>query len=624
VKGLSVTGLSEEQRAAWVSAQHLWNVELHDPLEKSESQMDTFAWFSFPAQVFFDLKDAERRGLGGYLESIFAHEIGHHVLSPSTRLGSLKIVQQMARAISASGSARISNPESHAQEFSNLWSDMLINVRVAALQRERRPGEEPQMVTMWRALSTVPTTNRLWWVVLRAYEQLWSKPPGFLVPAEPPPAPSATQGAVPKLDQGLDREDPKTKAARLEKQRQAIAQLAALQRELSTLAVANPVLDATLLADTVRTFGDDPISGALRFGMIATAYLVEDSGQPQAEPGHGCGGQLGAAPATPGELVAVLSDARLREIPEHPATAGKGSEGSGKGQGYGLSKTLGLYAASDEDAVVAAWYESAARQYVRPMLQVSRAERVPDAAIPGALEEWGLGDDLSDLDWSASLAASATIIPGVTTRQRDWLPDADPAVVESVQLDLYIDSSGSMAHPKGESPAALAGTILILSVLRGGGRVRVTSFAGAGQVAGGERFTRDRAEALRDLCFYFGGGTVFPLDVFGQRYTAAPPLGGIRRHVVVLSDDGLQSMFGQGQPQFAGVAARVRAVIDTGTLIVQDPSHAMAEPAAAAGYDVEYIATMDEAPEACARLAQRLAAPASAERPTTQTEVHRG
>ncbi|MCU1423670.1 MAG: hypothetical protein JWN36_3321 [Microbacteriaceae bacterium] len=610
-----MTGLTEAQRTAWRSAQALWGVQLHDPLEKSDAHMDTFAWFSFPPQVHFDLKDAERRGLGGYFESIFAHEIGHHVLSPSTRLDSLKIAHQMARAISASGAARLAHPESYAQQFSNLWSDMLINVRVARLQRERSAADEPQMVSMWRALSAEPTTDRLWWVVLRAYEQLWSKPPGFLVPPDPPAAPPQEAAEVPVLDEGPPNEDPEKKSKRLAAQREAIARLAAVQRELASFATTNPVLDASLLADTVRTFGDDPISGALRFGMIATPYLVE--GARDSERHDLCGGQVGGGPATPGELVAVLGDARLREEPRHPAleaAEGDAGTGQGDGQGYGLAKTLELYSASSADAVVAAWYETAARQWVRPMVQPSQSERLPDATIPGALDEWSLGDDLADLDWPASLSTSATIIPGVTTRRRDMLPDSEPDAVQSVQLDLYIDSSGSMTDPRRESPAVLAGTILILSVLRGGGRVRVTSFAGPGQVAGSAGFTRNRADAMRDLCFYFAGSTTFPLDVYGARYSAPAPHGQTRRHVVVLSDDGLLSMFGEGQPQYAAVAARVRSVIDTGTLVVQDSRHAIATPAAAAGYDVEYIASMREAPAACARLARRLARPLEVQR----------
>jgi hypothetical protein len=153
-----------------------------------------------------------------------------------------------------------------------------------------------------------------------------------------------------------------------------------------------------------------------------------------------------------------------------------------------------------------------------------------------------------------------------------------------------------------------------LSVLRGGGQARVTSFSAAGEVAGGARFTRDRAELMRDLTFYFGHGTTFPLDLYARRYADARRSRGTggsvtRRHVVVLSDDGLQSMFGAGQPQYADVARQVRRRLDSATLVVQDAGRRLTGPASAAGYDVEYIESMSDAPLACARLGQRLAAP---------------
>ena len=497
---------------------------------------------------------------------------------------------------------------------------------------------------MWTVLGWNGSADRLWWVVLRAYEILWVLAAGTLCPVEPPVVP-----VDPAEEKRRQREDYSTSLHRqivlgklraAGNERRVDEQAAefdaqdaarAVQREFNALAATNPTLDAGLLAETVRTFGDDPVSGALRFGMLLAPYLVTEGHArhpaPPVRRAGLCDGESGADPATPGELVAVLGDARLQDAPEHPAvvkarglgvpaasaagtpaaTAASGAvPGGSAGQGYGLAKTLELYRDSAANAVIAAWYQTRARSYVRPLLQ--RATTPPTGTdIPGPLESWDLGDDLADIDWAASMAQSPTLVPGVTTRRREFLPDLPPVAAESLDLDLYIDSSGSMRNPTAESPAVLAGSILILSVLRGGGRVRVTSFSAAGQVAGGQRFTRDRLEALRDLTHYFGGGTVFPLDLYGSRYSGlGRTSSSVRRHVVVLSDEGLLSMFGAGQPQYADVAARVRRGIDTATLILQDPRRSITEPAAAAGYDVEYIDRMDDAPAACARLARRL------------------
>jgi hypothetical protein len=648
VSGRAGIQLTADQRLAWQGAQKLWGVELHDPELKPNAKAPSFAWFTFPPQVTFDLPLAETLGVGGFLESIFAHEIGHHALSPSTRLTNLKIAHQLARALAATDASRIPNVQDEVHRLSNLWSDLLINVRVAELQRRRDgPSKPTEMVRMWMVLGWNGNADRLWWVVLRAYEILWVLAAGTLCTVEPPVVP-----LDPAEEKRRRREDHSTALHRkitLEKLRAAgnerrvdeqVKEFAAqdtardVQREFNTLAATNPGLDAGLLAETVRTFGDDPVSGALRFGMLLAPYLVgpeaaAERSQPARRAGL-CDGESGSDPATAGELVAVLGDARLQAAPEHPAvikarglgapavaaaarsglpggTAGIVPAGS-TGQGYGLAKTLELYRDSGANDVIAAWYQTRARGYVRPLLQ--RATTPPPAGteIPGPLESWELGDDLTDLDWAASMAHSPTLVPGVTTRRREYLPDEPPVAAESLDLDLYIDSSGSMQSPMRESPAVLAGTILILSVLRGGGRVRVTSFSAAGQVAGGTRFTRDRLEALRDLTTYFGGGTVFPLDLYGDRYRGlGRPSATVRRHVVVLSDEGLLSMFGTGQPQFAEVAARVRRGLDTATLVLQDSRRSVAGPAAAAGYDVEYIERMDEAPAVCARLARRLA-----------------
>jgi hypothetical protein len=113
---------------------------------------------------------------------------------------------------------------------------------------------------------------------------------------------------------------------------------------------------------------------------------------------------------------------------------------------------------------------------------------------------------------------------------------------------------------------------------------------------------------MRQLTTFFCGGTTFPLDLLASRYPPADRgRAGERRHLVVLSDDGLASLFGRGQEQYAGVAAAVRRVVDTATLLVQDRSRSMAKPAAEAGYDVDYLDDMASAPGVCAALAARIA-----------------
>ncbi|MCW5953196.1 MAG: hypothetical protein KIT69_13155, partial [Propionibacteriaceae bacterium] len=368
--------------------------------------------------------------------------------------------------------------------------------------------------------------------------------------------------------------------------------------------------DAHLLARLTRVFAEDPISGALPFGMLAAPYLPR-SGELGGGVQLGCAGEAGVEPPTASELGAVLGDPRLSTPPVHPAAgAGLGAEPDPEappqpsaGQGYGLAETLALYDPSLADAVLAAWYRTRARPWVKPLTELRPTTDAAD--LPGPLEQWELGDDLADLDWPGTLTAAPEILPGVTTRRRARIDDPERPAQVTVRLDLYIDSSGSMPNPRQGSPAVLAGAILALSVLRGGGAVRPTSWASQGQVAGPTGFVRDPVAVMAGIAFFFAGGTSFPLDLLRDRYAGLPDAGDtVRRHLVVLSDDGLDSMFGVGNQPYAQVAAQVRPKLTTATLVLLDRYRKVAPLAEAAGYDVIYLESMDDAPAVCARLAE--------------------
>ena len=138
--------------------------------------------------------------------------------------------------------------------------------------------------------------------------------------------------------------------------------------------------------------------------------------------------------------------------------------------------------------------------------------------------------------------------------------------------------------------------------------MRVTSWSGPGQVASDSAYTRDQVETMRQLTTFFSGGTTFPLDLLASRYLSnrRTKRDGAR-HLVVLSDDGLTSMFGDRQEKYADVAKRVREVVDTATLIVEDRRHQVDDIAGAAGYEVLHIDSMSDAPAVCAALAARIA-----------------
>ncbi|PTT15935.1 NAD/NADP transhydrogenase subunit alpha [Microbacterium sp. HMWF026] len=598
--------LAGDDRRAWESAQQLWGVRMHDATLRPGAGREhgAPAWFTFPPQIVVDPRMVADLGGADELESVFAHELGHHALAPGTRLDALKIRHQLARTLVAAGATSLRDDD--LAMLANLWTDLLVNARVALLQRRRDGPGEPGITRLSRSLfrASRDTGGRLWWVYLRTYELLWNLPPGTLCAVQPPPAPRLPQprrADVEASEPYRRRADDRVRAARVEAERVA--------RELAEATITRPGLDADLLAELVRTFAGDAVSGALRFGVLMAPYIVADRAMLERMPSGVCAADE-APPGGP-ELGRVLADRRLheplpaREMPGRgPASGVTRSDGGGAGQALGIAETLELYDAADQDAVLAAWYRSEAARWVRPLTR--RAPSTPSEELPGPVETWETGDDLADLDWPATLRAGGVVVPGITTRRRSFLADEPLPRETSITLDLYIDSSGSMPDPQTGSPAVLAGTILALSILRGGGRVRVASFSGPGQVGGSEDFSRDPVRVVRDLALFFGGGTTFPLDLLERRSLGRQPASRERRHLVVLSDDGLVSMFGEGDPDRAGVAAQVRATLSTGTLVVLDSSRQVEPLARAAGYDLLYIESMDDAPRACAELAEVL------------------
>lgn len=609
--------LSPKVREAWESAQKLWNVRMHDPHLPVEADIthSALAWFAFPPSVTVNSAMLEKLGASEEWESVFAHELGHHALAPSTRLDALKIRHQIARALVAAGVTNVRDED--LAKLSNLWTDLLVNARVEILQRRRTSAgadSTPGIVRLLGITSKVGFTSddRLWWAYRRTYELLWDLTPETLCPATPPdPLPRHSTPIEEKPLSEIKGEyrdmERRLRAARRERQR--------IDDELSATMVTNPEVDAVSLARVVRTFAGDAISGALRFGMIAAPYVAEqehlrsDSDHRDGTGAGDCAAE--AIPATQGELGRLFSDRRLHEpFPDLgdldiPVLRDPRVDDDARGQNLGLARTLTLYGPSGENAVLAAWYRAEASRWVRPFTERGTSQLT--STLPGPLELWELSDDLADLDWPSTLRRGPNIVPGVSTLQRSFLDDEAEAAEAGIELDLYLDASGSMPDPREGSPAVLAGTILALSVLRGGGRVRVTVFSGPNEVGGTTGFERDHASVISALAWYPGNGTAFPLDLFGTRYEHLPPADErVRRHVIVISDDGLVSMFGQGNEEFVNVAPAVRSKLSTATLVLRDTAHQVAPLADAAGYDVVYLESMEDAPRVCATLAEVL------------------
>src|SRR5690606_24960189 len=179
-------------------------------------------------------------------------------------------------------------------------------------------------------------------------------------------------------------------------------------------------------------------------GMLLAPYLFSDAGT---APATGCGGHPDEAPPSARELGEVLRDPRLRETPQHPVLEQGGSargadadtgepddRGADRGQGYGLAETLELYGPAAADAVLEAWYLREARRYVRPYFEPASRPPPTGDDFPGATEPWEPGEEVGEIDWRASLAASPVVVPGVTLRRRTFLPDDARAERDGIRL----------------------------------------------------------------------------------------------------------------------------------------------------------------------------------------------
>jgi hypothetical protein len=173
--------------------------------------------------------------------------------------------------------------------------------------------------------------------------------------------------------------------------------------------------------------------------------------------------------------------------------------------------------------------------------------------LPEGLEPWDIGMPLEDADWLMSILNSPHVIPGSTTVQRTWgttegaTPERRP-----IDLDLYVDCSGSMPNPQTQtSYLTLAGTIIALSALRVGSRVQATLWSGARQFETTDGFITDPQRILRILTGYLGGGTAFPIhmlrDTFKNRKPTDRPV-----HILIISDDGVTTLFDKDERRTSG------------------------------------------------------------------------
>jgi hypothetical protein len=499
--------LAAAWNTAWPVALEAWSkfTRLRAPLlcvtsadAKAEGLTGSFAMIRLHDQaIVISLPEVIASRVEHLPVEVLAHEIGHHVLAPATLTDHGRMIARMRWALPT--------VEHHAPMIANLYTDVLINDR---LQRAAglRMGE------VYRALRGTGgerDTGALWSVYVRIYEVLWSLPRGSL-------------GGNPTEEEAEG--------------------------------------DAWLGARLVRSYARDWLAGSGRFAALMLPYLLEDK---KAEKmfarlldtrAAGVGGEpSGLCEADPDEESGAIHPAQdpwLNGEADGEAPAEPPSEVARQKPSAGQMRepfTYGeiLRAAgmdmNDHEAAVRYYAERARKHLVR--FPSRRAPEAPDP-LPEGLEPWTLGDPLDELSWFDTITASPRVIPGLTTVKRVFgLTEGREKRPIPVDLDIYVDSSGSMANPQQQTSfPALAGAIIAVSALRAGARVQATLWSGARQFLTTPGFVRDEHAILRVLTGYFGGATAFPIHVLRDTFATRPP-DARPAHVLVVSDDGVSTMF---------------------------------------------------------------------------------
>jgi hypothetical protein len=453
-------------------------------------------------RVVVDLESVQALALEDYAVEILAHEVGHHVYAPGSAADQFRLLARIRRALPTL--------ERFAPLVANLYTDLYINDRL-----QRQGGL--RMADVYRALKThaqsapAESRSRVWTLYMRVYEHLWRLDRGEL---------------------GGDNGDDQLNA------------------------------DAWLGARLVRVFSKDWLAGAGRFATLLLPYLAKDEhGESLLDLLHdtkdaaeGCE-PSGAQAIEDDEIdgaIHPVEDPRINGLdeeaadtegaPKTPPDPGAHARGQAREPfDYGeILKAAGIKLSPHELAV--RYY----RERALPHLVSFPTRPSPDSPEPQleGLEPWEIGEPFDELDWLQTVLQSPRVVPGLTTVRRQY--GREPGETRErtpVDLDLYVDSSGSMPNPQFQTSfPALAGAVIALSALRVGARVQVTLWSGTRQFTHTNGFTRDETAVLSVLTAFFGGATAFPIHRLRDTY-AARDAHARRVHLLMISDDGITTMF---------------------------------------------------------------------------------
>ncbi len=511
----AVEKIKDKWLSSWESAVSLWSpyVQLRQPLlcetEKEaakEGLTSSFAMIRLTDySVVVSMAKIKKLGLEDFPMEILGHEAGHHVYCPADLTDLGRVIGRIQ--------ASIPGYEKHAPMIANLYEDLLINDR---LFREHH-------LKMDRVYEKMKggSTDKLWNFYMRTYEILWALP-----------AKTLTEKPVEIEIEG----------------------------------------DAILASRIARNFAREWIRGSGEFASICYRYLLE-SGEPgkkvdiwldAIEPGDGETVPPGLVQADGDDSAPESLPDELKDSADKPGDRNRSRSRSSYREPFQYGQILRAMGIDlTEQEIAARYYRERAIPYLIKFPSVEMPES--EEPLPEGVKEWEAGDAFENLSLFDSLLRSPVLIPGYTTVERitGTSKGKEPAT-EPVDLDIYIDSSGSMPDPAvNTSYLTLAGAVICLSALRGGSKVQATLWSGTNEFIKTDGFVRNEKEILAILTGFFGGSTAFPIHVMRETYMKRKT-GSRKVHILVISDDGVTTMFDKDEKGNDGRDIAIAALRECG------------------------------------------------------------
>jgi len=437
--------------------------------------------------------------LEDFSEEILAHEIGHHTYCPADLTDQGRLISKIGRGLY--------NLKSFAPLVANLYSDLMVNERLFRINNLK-------LDKLYQNLKN-DQMDKLWNFYMRIYEILW---------------------ALPKLT-------------------------------LTSMDISSEMEGDSQLANRIiKSYANDWLKGASKFAVLCYQYISESDntqltfnkifdtksvGENAKDIPSGlteCDDDEFDDNINPEDIENDSNTKRNQTYKKNNKTGGKGNFREPFRYGEILN-SLGIKLSPEE--IATKYYKELAIPHLIPFPK--KTTPISKEPIFEGLNSWDIGSPFEEINWFETVTKSPYVIPGITTYSTIYGEDAgQQRGEEPIDLDIYVDSSGSIPNPTHSlSYLTLCGTIIALSALRAGSSIQVTLWSGKNEFIMTDGFVRNEAEILKILVGYFGGCTAFPIHVLRDTYSNRKP-NSRKVHILVISDDGVTTMFDKDEKGNSG------------------------------------------------------------------------